>query len=95
MIKPKHHAPQTAAEHEADIARVRQLQAAAHPDHQPWAACGVTTGGACPVCGAVVAAVNAEPLDFELRDSVMVPRTVVHVMLPCGHSVIRDTTSGT
>ncbi|GIF08547.1 hypothetical protein [Actinoplanes siamensis] len=89
MIKPRHHEEQTAAEHAAEVARVRQVQAAARPDHHPWAAAGPAEGDPCPACDVPIAAVNAEPLEFDLRDGVMAATSMVYVALPCGHPVVR------
>ncbi|GAA4596353.1 hypothetical protein BJY16_001984 [Actinoplanes octamycinicus] len=85
MTKPKHHPPQTPAEHAAEVARIRQMQAMAHSDHQPWA----ESHGECPTCGEAVEAVNAEPLDFDVQDGTLVATSMVRVMLPCGHTSIQ------
>jgi hypothetical protein len=91
VIKPKHHQLQTADEHAAEVGRIRALQAAVHPAHQPWAASGLAVGDDCPTCGATIAELSAEPLDFELHDGVMLATSVVYVALPCGHSSVSMT----
>jgi hypothetical protein len=50
----------------------------------------VTTEGRCPTCGKVVIDVNAEPLDYDERpDGTLLVRSVVFVVLPCGHDFTR------
>jgi hypothetical protein len=91
VIKPKHHQEQTPDEHAAEVERIRQLQAATHPAHQPWAAHSLAVGDDCPTCRATIADLHAEPLDFELHDGVMLATSVVYVALPCGHASVSMT----
>jgi hypothetical protein len=56
----------------------------------------VTADGRCPTCGKVVIDVNAEPLDYdELEDGSLLVRSVVFVVLPCGHDFSRQVRSAT
>lgn len=51
----------------------------------------VTAEGRCPTCGKVVIDVNAEPLDYDEReDGTLLVRSVVFVVLPCGHDFTRQ-----
>ncbi|MBM2618043.1 hypothetical protein JIG36_21030 [Actinoplanes sp. LDG1-06] len=77
MPKPQMSAPQPAA------------------DEMPAHVFGVVTeDGRCVTCGDAVTDVNAEPLDYEeFPDGTMVVRSVVFVVLPCGHDFTREVRS--
>ena len=62
------------------------------PESMPARAFGVVTAeGRCPTCGKVVIDVNAEPLDYDERDDgSLLVRSVVFVVLPCGHDFTRQ-----
>ncbi|WP_127500085.1 hypothetical protein [Actinoplanes solisilvae] len=86
MPKPQMQPPRTTAQKEAG----EQVQETA--ETMPARVFGVVTAeGRCPTCGKVVVDVNAEPLDYDEReDGTLVVRSVVFVVLPCGHDFTRQ-----
>ena len=84
MPKPYMRPPMKATADEQD--------APEQPGLMPAQAFGVVTDdGRCPTCGKVVTDVNAEPLDYdEIGDGTLLVKSVVFVVLPCGHDFTRE-----
>jgi hypothetical protein len=110
VTKPHHHALQSEEERNAEAARLREVrEEAGHrrlgvrggainsTNATPTQMFDVVTDdGRCPTCGEPVDDVNAEPLDFDEGPNGEVGdvRTVIFVVLPCGHDFTRRTALG-